>query len=423
MGGGISMPVVETENFTRSETETEKQEQILQVEQFLLMVQKYSDRVEGVWLLLASDLGQKHLYSYLAHQGLEEILEFFQQVITQKASRVYVSNRDISYQTELKDTCLPYYEKSGPVGGILRRFFTAEMELLNLEVSNVTCDAIMSKILIEVVNILAEKVFLNFLQSSHYSKWRAIERSHAVATKPEDSRKLKRFSSDFSRQESLAFMLQKKVKAVNKPIDLAFTAMKGIHEKCGREVFDYHCEWLLSLLSASEVLPISMFVCSTTTNYLDFLSDSSKSTLDLSKKKSDDGTSDKRFLNFPLFFVNKYFQTINKRKASSVLGKTILDVFSADGINTEEVFGRLFDTKKYKNQVNVEEIVLLKKDESHEKSFIAVKPVYNHQDELCYFIGLQLVEGKGYDLRQNPKILLSLWLDLLPKNILPDDEE
>lgn len=359
-------------------------ESIDKVEKFLLRAYENCNKAKVIWQLLSSDLGQKYFRTFLRQEGYEDWLSLFNEI-----TEIQDAN-SATYIDEIKRLCDKYISCGGPVSISLRKSLCRELNLLDMQVSVEQVDEIVDKILNQIIENLASDFLIPFLHSKLYSCWRAIERSHASAITIQDlSRSIKPPSYD-GFEDSITPTESSSRQSVCSPRDLSLAAFSTLHESCVSELLGHRCEWLISLLSAVEGLPMSVFLC----------------------KASGD---------FPLVFVNKHFQSLHGFRSSHVLGKSIVEGLLCRKSTKRESIERIEISQKRRSSC-VEKATFTTFNGAQLDGHVAFKPISDGYGKYAYVLGMQIAENEYEKKDTNIDELLLSWLESLPDSMEVEDE-
>jgi len=364
------------------------------VENFILNVYASSPRIDAMWLILSSKLGQKAFSSYIKTETPTDYLELFLDISDILASR------EINLEFFLRrfETTQKKVETE---------FYTIIPELLRNEIlapDKETYDTgddrtdrlaymtLLDRLQYELVFIMAKDYFHGFLISKNYKNWRAAESSHAMATTTEDAKASPSEMSYSSRRSSrtISTRIRFKMRKIAQPADLSFSAYAGIEKSAREELFNAHDSWLTALIAAMEALPICFSV--------------------LTAKNAD--------RVYPIIYVNKYFEKITGYKRQSILGKLFEEFLFCEETETEKV-AQIPKGLKEKDTV----ITLLTNQLQDGKIFkhvLGLKPLFNSKKVFVYVIGLHFDVTQDADEGLDRLSLVQELLDMLPDTYLDE---
>lgn len=366
------------------------------VENFILNVYASSPRIDAMWLILSSKLGQKAFSAYIKTETPTDYLDLFLDI------------SDILTSKELNlEFFLRRFEKIQKK--VETEFYTIIPELLRNEIlspdkeiydtgddraDRIAYMTLLDRLQYELVFIMAKDYFHGFLISKNYKNWRAAESSHAMATTTEDAKATPSEMSYSSRSRSsrtISTRIRFKMRKIAQPADLSFSAYAGIEDSAREELFNAHDSWLTALIAAMEALPICFSV--------------------LTAKYPEKG--------YPIIYVNKYFEKITGYKRQSILGKAFEEFLYCEETEQEKV-AQIPKGLKEKDTV----VTLLTNQLQDGKIFkhvIGLKPLYNSKKAFVYVIGLHFDVTQDADQGLDRLSLVQELLDMLPDTFLDEN--
>lgn len=336
MGGGGSKNYDQTPRSV--EIAQYRRRMVEQVERFVVNVYASCSRVEAMWLILSSKLGQKAFETFVRLEESDAVLGIF------LATSDVLSGVDLTWETVLSHIQLlqpQLTDRDSPVADLLPELFRNEFleDFATMEgAGNVKLLlTILQRLQNELVLIMARDLFNRFIMSKHYKTWRAAEASHAIATTVEDtsqsnktdvhsatlqvvptvssnksvnSQKRSNSRNGVSRSSILrrslsrlsvtrmsqGTMLRFRMRSVVAPQDLSASAFSQIKGDELQSLLRRRENWLASLVAAVEGLPVAFCLASC-------------------KRPSR-----------PLIFVNKFFEKTTGFNRDDILGRSLGDL-------------------------------------------------------------------------------------------------
>lgn len=364
------------------------------VENFILNVYASSPRIDAMWLILSSKLGQKAFSSYIKTETPVDYLELFLDISD------ILTTKDINLEFFLQR-----FEKIQKK--VEMEFYTIIPELLRNEIlapdketydtgddraDRIAYMTLLDRLQYELVFIMAKDYFHGFLISKNYKNWRAAESSHAMATTIEDAKISPSELSMSSRHSSrtLSTRIRFKMNKIAQPADLSFSAYAGIETSAREELFNSHDSWLTALIAAMEALPICFSV--------------------LTAKNPEEG--------YPLIYVNKYFEKITGYKRQMVLSKTFEEFLYCDETEQEKV-DQMAKCLRLKDS-NVAMLTNQLQDGKIFRHVMGLKPLFNSKKAFVYVVGLHFDVTQDADDGLDRLSLVQELLDMLPDTFLDE---
>lgn len=159
-----------------------------QVERFVVNVYASCSRVEAMWLILSSKLGQKAFENFVRLEESDAVLGIF------LATSDVLSHPDITWDAALSHIQLlqpQLTDPDSPVADLLpilfRNEFLEDFSTMDGAGNPKLILALLQRLQNELVLIMARDLFNRFIMSKHYKTWRAAEASHAIATTVQDT--------------------------------------------------------------------------------------------------------------------------------------------------------------------------------------------------------------------------------------------
>lgn len=422
MGGGVSTSTKSAtspsgRSITPAEIAVHRRQMMDMVENFVVNVYASCPRIEAMWLILSSKLGQKAFEGFVKAEYSDEYLQLFiliSQVLAAKVLRV----EDLSNHVERVKAKLLSPIVSNGIPVLLRNefFYGEEISVMSggddhpfdetAETEKSRLLTLFERLQNEVVTIMARDYYNGFIVSKFYKNWRAAESSHAVATTVEDTTAsqsipiLSAFSGEISFRGSISIAakntpsskLRNRMRKILQPKDLSISAFSGLFSSAKEEVLQSRDSWLTALLAAVEALPVCFSLA----------------------------TAKKRHEGFPLIYVNKYFERLTGFTRREILGLNVKDFLQCVETETHKVAVLNKGLGAMTTCVSV--VTNKTKDGRLFKNLVALKPVLDSQRKFAYVIGLHYdvtseLQGVGDKISLAEELL-----EMLPASIITDED-
>jgi PAS domain S-box-containing protein len=389
------------------------------VENFVASVYATCPRVDAMWLILSSKLGQKAFEGFLRADFTDDFLDLFlllSHILVSKSTRI----QDLKNKMEEVKIRLEKPIINGAIPELFRNefFFGDEILVANEEEEyDETAETEKSRLMKllerlqgDVVMIMARDYFNDFLLSKNYKNWRAAESSHATATTVEDAAAsshnnlpiLSAMSGEISFRGSISLAVNKspstktryKMKKILNPGDLSTSAFSGLFSSAKEEVLGSRDSWLQALLAAVEALPISF-------------------SLAIAKDKTQ---------GFPLIYVNKCFERMTGFSRRDILGMSAKEFLHCP--ETEPAKSEALAKGLSGMTMSVSVISNRNKEGRVFKNLVALKPITtSSRRSFAYVIGLHYDVTNESPTAVNDKVALAEeLLEMLPNSIITDDD-
>jgi PAS domain S-box-containing protein len=371
-----------------------------QVETFVVNVYATCPRVEAMWLVLSSKLGQKAFQSFMRAKCNEDCLTLFITISEILISREFSTAESLKIFLRIKDKLLnSTSDLSNQIPILLKNEFLIDPEKdPDFDPSPTTLIKILERLQNELVFLLAKDHFTEFLNSKNYKNWRATESSHAVATTFEDASistaasffSYSRFSSLKSLNSSIkspaSHQLRQKMKSVVQPTDLLVTAFSNMRGSEMLELLNRRDSWLAALLTAVEALPICFSLASGSLNNP----------------------------GFPVIYANRYFEKVTGFTRDDIIGKRYREFLQC---NDTEPHKRDQLAEALRTQQSA--VVVLTNqmaDGRRFKNLVAIKPVLNDAStpSILYVMALHFDVSREVDHYVSKVNLATQLLEMLP---------
>lgn len=306
-----------------------------QVERFVVNVYASCSRVEAMWLILSSKLGQKAFETFVRLEESDALLSIF-------LANSDVLSSELSWDAALAHVQLlqpQLTDPDSPVADLLPELFRNEFleDFATMEGAGnpKLLIALLQRLQNELVLIMARDLFNRFIMSKHYKTWRAAEASHAIATTIDDtslshvddfaqstnsspqqvsaaasksrhgSRNAQSRSSILRRsmsrltavtRMSQGAMLRFRMRSVVRPLDLSTSAFSLIKGDELQALLRRRENWVAALVAAVEALPVAFCLASC------------------------------QRTSRPLIFVNKFFEKTTAFNREDVMGRSLGDL-------------------------------------------------------------------------------------------------
>lgn len=286
----------------------ERKHHIKEVENFIINTYSNFSKIESLSMMLSIAMARRAFELYMRDQKTE--LPYFQlnrhcdRILNTASSNPVKLRKELGYLTEsfiCRFTLVGGFESfvMKLLSPALRTDCINTLDNLDAtdpEFSSVTVNLV-KRLQDETLRIMAALNFDSFLVSRHYSTWRVAESCHAIATTALDTRQAATlYMSDESSSSrgvpvpSIRAPMNQRSQGSSLSRDLCISAFINVH--------DYELDdlltgenWLAPLMAAAEALPIGFSVACV-----------------------------KKAKNFPIVYVNKYFQKLTGYDRQTVVG-------------------------------------------------------------------------------------------------------
>jgi PAS domain S-box-containing protein len=404
MGGGVSSSLLKDDDAADKEIDLQYNiHQLMKsVEKFVINVYASCPRVEAMWLILSSDLGQKGFMTFVKTEHADEYLILFKDV---------AEVRSLEHPTKysLSDSLIrinrTYLDADAEMNITISQALRGEMaQIIKLDLeANENIRAyflqLLERIQNETVYIMARDQFNRFILSKYYKQWRASESSHAVATtNSEMSREtIKRMQSEHSLEASSpSAKMISTMKRIITPIDMTKKAFSHIDNDELKHIIGRPDSWLAALISAVEALPICFSLATATS-------------LTNRRKKS-----------FPLIYCNKYYEKITGYDRKHILGKSAKDFLQCPESEDESISIMSENMRSMSPSI----CVITNKFSNGKtfKNLVVLKPIRDEKHAFRYVICIMFDVSKELDGCASKTKLAEDLSTMIPDTIYSDEE-
>lgn len=168
---------------------TQRHRMIERIERFVAFVYLSCPKIEAMWLILSSKLGQKAFQAFVKQETSEGFLALFLEVSDMLSSKDCEWETALEYLARIKQRL---QREGDEVADMLPELLKNEVFLdfatdPDVEKESHTILVLLERLQNEVVSVMARDHFHRFIESKYYKTWRAAESSHATATTFEDA--------------------------------------------------------------------------------------------------------------------------------------------------------------------------------------------------------------------------------------------
>lgn len=384
MGNGIAMfrskKTVESNNVSLNRV------YMGSVEKFILSVYTNFPKAESMWLILSSKLGQKSFLSYARSECCNECCDLF---LALSEIRLH-DTKTIDYLLQkLINISRLYFRQNSPLSSAIKKEIKTEITNIteNNENKELSYDYLINltiQLQNEMVNIMVNELLDEYLNTKYYDTWRAAESSHAIATTPNDK--------SASLESSLNFTVRTKVKSdmkkVIEPTDVTSKALSNLENTMFQEIIGIGDSWMVSLIAATEILPISFI-------------------LSHAKEIMTEGKS-------PIVFVNKQFEKISGFERSNLIGQDLIELYFFNKELGQSPKDKMKSLNRY-----IGNIKRTKKNGEIIHSIAGLKTVFDEKNNPVYVIGFFIdIDEKNMNLIDLKMELAKKLLGLLPSELI-----
>ena len=386
------------------------------VEDFVSNVYATCPRIEAMWLILSSKLGQKAFESFIRIEYTDEFLEIFILLSQILAGKVLKVENLRQYLEQVKEKLQsPFVSHAIPE--LLRNEFFYGDEIVEeqdhpydetAETERSRLIKLFERLQAEVVMIMARDYYQGFIVSKQYKGWRAAESSHAVATTLEDAGHhssqhipiLSTFSGEISFRGSVSIAakntpsskMRYKMKKIINPKDLSMSAFSGLFSSAKEDVLQSRDSWMTALLAAVEALPIAF-------------------TLASAKDKKQ---------GFPLIYANKYFEKMTGFSRREIWGQNVKDFLQCEQTESHKVETLQKGLASMTTCLSV--VTNRTKEGKLFRNLIALKPIVDSKKRYAYVIGLHYDVTMELQTVADKIALAEDLLEMLPASIITEDD-
>jgi PAS domain-containing protein len=401
-------------------------EDLYGVECFVSSVYSSCPRIEAMWLMLSTKLGQKAFHNYCRSENSEELLDLF--IATTELLSVVDMDHDLVAHFFDAIVC-KLFQAVMPISRMIHEALRDELDSMRaLSQENQACRsgtllALVTRLQGDLVFIMARDLFYSFLHSKEYKKWRAAEKSHAMATTFEDASHSTQQSyslqSSFASAGTTTTGMGKvsvpstysskhryRMRTVLRPGDVAATALATVTDSGLQQLINEADgdNWLISLLAASETLPIVFALADGATG----------------GHNSVPGNADP-----PVVFVNRYTERATGLDRDKALGCGLVDVLCCDhseSWNVDSISDAILNRQSCY-------LLLTCTSNSHgnsngkiSKHVIAQKPLFDQHNQCRYIVALRLEAGREPASMNARLRLVQELLDMIPDRLHLNNE-
>jgi len=439
MGSGSS---VNSKNHRREEV-NERKRMIKSVERFIINVYATCPRIDSMSLLLTSDTGKSAFIEFVTSERAEEtiglydeslkLLALSNESVTKKPLTdtefrqhfAIIVNKYIVSDSSISQVLLPatLFDK------ITKSLIDEKNETNNNDNNNNDNDnnngnnnnnnsnialqkIILKQILDECMLMMASIQLHRFITSKYFKKWRILEANHAIATtlsemdiestSPTTSQQIK--TSHSNDEQSTSFRnLEKSMRRIisnnskseiyKKKNDLTIRAFNKVKYDALPNLLSLD-SWLAILISAAEAIAISFALTSVQTTA--------------------------GFMEFPIIYVNKYFEKVTFYSQSAVLGKNLL-FFNCEESEQESL--KILRNGMNQGQQVSAIMTVSKASNAVFRNLIMIKPVFSSKGKYIYTISTQIDVSKEVDGCISKQKLVFELINMLPNILYIDDDE
>lgn len=427
MGSGSSV----NSKTKRREEVSERKRMLKSVERFIINVYATCPRIDSMSLLLTSDTGKNAFLEFVTSERAEETIGLYNEALKLLAlSNETVTNKplnDEEFRQNFKVIVDKYIVSDSLICQVLlpATLYDTIMKSLieeNNETNNSDNDtqinsnlalqkAILKQILDECMLMMASIQLHRFITSKYFKKWRILEANHAIATtlsemdiessSPSTSQHINSFSGNDEQSTSFR-SLEKSMRRIfnnsrsdtyKRKNDLTIRAFNKVKYDALPNLLSLD-SWLAILISAAEVIAISFALTSVQTIG--------------------------GIMEFPIIYVNKYFEKVTSYSQNAVLGKNFL-FFSCD--ESEQDSLRVLRAGMNQGQQISAIMTVSKASNALFKNLIMIKPIFSSKGKYIYTISIQIDVTEEVDgCVSKQKLALEL-INMLPNILCNDDDE
>jgi hypothetical protein len=411
MGGGASTGA-STSRMEKRENIRDRNLLVHHVEKFILCVYTAAPRVESMWLILWNSAGQTAFSHFVESEHAEEYFNLFletNKVRKVKKPTLFVLKKYL--QTIIKE----YLEVGGPSYIIVSHSLKKEItDCLTSKLDEERDPAekifeVIKKLQVESVSLMAREQFNRFLFSKFYKNWRANERGKALAANSENAEgQLERFYNANPGLSKKMRPSQAKNAQINKmkptvvkvpvfpivvPTDALSTAISYVDPFELNTLLDLQ-SWLTTLIGAVEVLPVAFSLSKVTAKG-----------------------------EFPLIYVNHYFESSMLFKRTSVLGWDAKDFLHCPDTEADRVEVVTAALKQMEPVTTV-----LKNIDGNGRVFnqlLLLQPIKNDKGVGMYVMALHfpLTDAEVADPEQSKRKACEVLMETLPATVVMERNE
>lgn len=386
-----------------SEIAVRRRQMIEMIERFVVNVYASCPRIEAMWLILSSKLGQKAFASFVKAETADEYLSLFLAISEVLAQHTVSYDSAIESLRTIKSQLFnTESDISMSIPDLLRNELLLEPEADAENTPDQLAKDIfrlLERLQNEVVFLMARDLFNRFILSKYYKTWRAAEASHAIATTFEDAATL---VSEYTKQNSVSLRnssgrsasmkMRFKMKGVVQPADLSTTAFYCMDHDEISEILKCRDSWLSTLLAAVEALPICFSLAS----------------------------ANPARRGFPLIYVNRYFEKITGYGRDEILGRNCREFLQCP---ETEVGKCAVLSEGLKSMVASMAVLTNKMQDGRKfKNLVALKPIMDDKKRYCYVVGLHFDVTREVDHAASKFSLAQELLEMIPDYLFSEEE-
>lgn len=399
--------MVENEDEIAEEKEIHIHSLMKSVEKFVINVYASCPRVEAMWLILSSDLGQRAFNTFVKAERAEEYFTLFKEIT--EIRMIIKPSKNVLSQSLIKIN-KTYLENDAVM--CIPLSYNLRLEIANVEGLNLEEPLnfigyfldILERLQNETVFIMARDQFNRFILSKYYKQWRASESSHAVATTKHDMSEeiIKRaVSGHFPASATESSKVVEKMKRIISPVNMTTKAFANMDNNELKYIIGRTDNWLAALISAVEALPIcfSLAVATPTQSF----------NVSANKKPS-----------FPLIYVNKYFEKITGYNRSDVIGKATKDLLQCPESEPEPIQQMAESLKSMEQCI----VIITNRDATGRlfRNLVVLIPIRDDHDKYRYVVSFTFDVSKEVDECVSKLKLADDLSQMIPDMIYADEE-